>query len=242
MEKKLFLDPPLLRRWLPKEQQKNKSMFLELEADFLDEDTIRFDLSIIFHPIAFRRGWVRRADYYVGSTSARITFDTSRGRVSKHTLGIPMKVNYNQSQSRSRKSSVKIAPALEGPYELKANIGEIGFDSNTKSTFTTEFEGAEKELLDNPLGKEGVAWDLAFAGGRAIRDYLIGNLYLFVECSWDGDTKEGTIEVRPSDLSFFDGNRRRIDSPMKSLVMRFILAKRGIPFNDESILISFREA
>jgi hypothetical protein len=78
--------------------------------------------------------------------------------------------------------------------------------------------------------------------GQLIRDYLIGNLYLYVESSWDDATKEGRIEVRPSDLQFFDSDRRVIGGGMTALAMRFILRRQGIRLNRESLIINFREA
>jgi hypothetical protein len=59
--------------------------------------------------------------------------------------------------------------------------------------------------------------------------------------SWDVPTREGVIEVRPSDILFFDSKRRIIDSAFKAVVMRFVLWRRGIEVKHDSIIVKFRE-
>ncbi len=78
MEKRLYITPPSLLRWRPR-GERSDVLFLDLEPDFLDEKTIRIDLNIVFWPISITRGWVQTKDYYVGSTGARVVFETVGG-------------------------------------------------------------------------------------------------------------------------------------------------------------------
>jgi len=240
LEKKLLIDPPSLLRWLPTEER-NDVLFLDLEPDFLDDRTIRLDLNIVFRPIPIRRGKLQTKDYYVGSTGARITFETFLGKVTNYTCGTPLKVDYEHTNTHSRKTSVKIAPAIEVGDKLIAKIGEVTFDKNVERVFTSRFSGAEKILSDVNLG-HAVEWEIKLPDGQAVRDYLYGNLYLFVESSWDAVTKEGRIEVRPSDLLFFDSDRRVIGDRVKALAMRYALWRQGIRLNRESLVVNFRES
>jgi hypothetical protein len=240
VEKKLFINPPSLLRWLPREQQRNV-LSLDLEADFLDERTIRLDLNVVFRPRPIKRGLLQVRDYYVGSTGARITFEAFLGKVTNYTRGTPMKVDYEHTYTHSRKTSVKIAPTIEAGEELKAEIGEVTFDKNVERAFTSRFSGAEKILSDINLG-HAVEWEIKLPDGQAMKDYLFGNLYLFVESSWDAVTKEGRIEVRPSDLVFFGADRRMIANRTKAVAMRFALWRKGIRLNYQSVVINFREA
>lgn len=240
MEKKLFIDPPSLLRWLPKEDRDNV-LFLDLEADFLDDRTIRLDLNIVFRPIPIRRGKLQTKDYYVGSTGARITFDAFLGRIKNYTCGAPLKVDYEHTNTHSQKTSVKIAPTNEVSDMLGARIGEVTFDKNVERVFTSRFSGAEKILSDVNLG-HAVEWEIKLPDGQALRDYLYGNLYLFVESSWDAVAKKGRIEVRPSDLLFFDSDRKAIGDRRKALAMRFALWRQGIRLNPDSLIVNFREA
>jgi hypothetical protein len=240
MEKKLFIDPPTLLRWLPREER-NDVLFLDLEADFLDEHTIHLDLNVVFRPIPIRRGKLQTRDYYVGSTGARVIFESFLGKVRSYTRATPLKVDYENTYIHSRKASVKIAPKIESGEAIKGELGEVIFDKNVERAFTTRFSGAERTLSDVNF-EHGVEWEVKLPEGQLIRDYLIGNLYLYVESSWGATAKEGRIEVRPSDLLFFDSDRRVIADRTKALAMRYALWRRGIRLKRESLIINFREA
>ena len=240
MEKKLFIDPPALLRWLPREERSGV-LFLDLEPDFLDEDTIRFDLNVVFRPIPIRRGKLQTRDYYLGSTGVRVVFEAFLGKVGNYTRATPLKVDYENTHTHSRKNSVKLAPKLEWADDLKGELGEITFDKNVERSFTTRFSGAERILSDVNFD-HGVEWEVKLPEGQLLRDYLMGNLYLYVESSWNASTKEGRIEVRPSDLLFFDSDRRVIGNPTKALAMRYALWRQGIRLRRESLIINFREA
>lgn len=239
MVKKLLIDPPKLLRWLPREER-NEVLFLDIEPDFLDEHTIRLDLNIVFRPIPIRRGKLQTRDYYVGSTGARVVFEAFLGKVKGYTRSTPLKVDYEKTYTRSRQTTVKIAPTIES-NDLRAGIGEVTFDKNIERAFTTRFSGAERTLSDVSFD-DGVEWEIKLPEGQLIRDYLIGNLFLYVESSWSGTSKEGRIEVRPSDLLFFDSDRRIIGDKTKALAMRYVLWRRGIQLKRESLIIKFREA
>jgi len=240
MEKKLIINPPTLLQWLPR-GERHDVLFLDLEADFLDEHTIRLDLNIVFRPIPIRRGKLQMRDYYVGSTGARVIFEAFLGKVNDYTRETPIKVDYRHTYTYSRKSSVKIAPKIDGGKGLKGELGELTFDKNVERVFTTQFTGAERTLSEVNF-EHGVEWELKLPEGQVIREYLIGNLYLYVESSWDAVTKEGRIEVRPSDLLFFDSARRVIGNRTKAIAMRYALWRQGIRLKPESLIITFREA
>lgn len=239
MEKRLYIDPPVLLRWLPREKT-CEVLFLDLEPDFLDDNTIRIDLNIVFRPIPIRRGSSQTRDFYIGSTGARVLFEAFDGRVRSYAKAAPMKVDYEQSYTRSRHSEVTIAPKLEPSKDVSFEIGEVAFSKNIERTFNSSFSGTERVLSDIDLGY-GVEWELKLPAGQVVRDYLIGNLFLYVESSWVGQIKGGRIVVRPSDILFFDSNRKMIGDGLRALAMRFVLWRQGIKINSKSIAVNFKE-
>ena len=238
MHKTLLVDPPRLLRWLPR-GERNEIVFLDLEPDFIDENTIRLDIDVVFRPIPIRRGILQSRDYYVGSTGARIVFETFLGRVKDYTRGTALKVDYENTYTRRRSSAAKLAPTVE-VGEVKIAGGEVTFEKNTERSFTTRFAGAERNLSDAYFNY-GVEWEVKLPEHQLIRDYLMGNLILFVESSWDVGRKEGRIEVRPSDVLFFDSDRRVNAEKKKAITMRFALWKKGIKLHWDSLEINFRE-
>jgi len=239
MEKKLYIDPPALLRWLPTEKR-CEVLFLDLEPDFLDENTIRIDLNIVFRPIPVKRGSSQTRDYYIGTTGARVLFEAFDGKVQNYAKASPVKVDYEQSYTHSRHSEVSISPKIEAGKDVSLEVGAVSFSKNIERTFKSSFSGTERVLSDIDLGY-GVEWELKLPAGQVIRDYLIGNLFLYVESSWNGQTKGGRIVVRPSDVLFFDSERRILGDGMRALAMRFALWRQGIKFNSKSITINFKE-
>jgi hypothetical protein len=237
-QKTLYINPPVLLRWQPRDKR-NQVIFLDLEPDYIDEKTLRIDLNVVFRPIVIRRGKVQRRDYYVGSTGARVIFDAFLGKVRKYTPGAPLKVDYENSYRRGQNVTVKLAPHIDGG-DVKADLGEIAFTKDSERSFTTRFSGTERLLSDVFYGN-GVEWELKLPEGQVLRDYLLGNLFLYVESSWDVAAREGVIEVRPSDILFFDSERRVIASGLKAVVMLFVLWRRGIEIKHDSIIVRFKE-
>ena len=237
--KTLYIDPPTLLQWTPREDR-DEVIFLDIEPDFLDENTIRIELNVVFRPIAITRGMIQTRDYYVGSTGAHVIFEAFSGKVKNYTPAMTMPVNYENTYKRSRKASVKLAPKGE-VGKAKVNAGEIAFAKDAECTFTTKFSGAERVLADVFLGK-GVEWDFMLPPGQVLRDYVFGNLYLYVECSWDTKPKEGVIEVSASDILFFDSNRRVIADGVKAVAMRLALWRKKIKLKRDGIIVNFREA
>jgi hypothetical protein len=237
-EKTLIITPPALLQWLPQEDRSNGVVFLDLEPDFIDEKTIRLDLNIVFRPIPIRRGRIRTRDFYVGSTGARVVFEAFRGQVKQYTPAAILDVNHENSYKRFRSNAVKLSPEVEAG-DAKVNVGEITFTKDTESTFVTRFTASERVLSLAFFGN-AVEWELVLPKRQALRDYLFGNLFLYVESSWDAETKEGMIEVRPSDILFFDSERRVISDVMNSVAMRWTLYKRGIKVKRDSIIVKFK--
>jgi hypothetical protein len=237
--KTLFIDPPTILKWMPRENR-NEVIFLDIDPDFIDENTIRIELNVVFRPIAIKRGLIQAKDYYVGSTGAHVIFETFSGQVKDYTRAMTMPVDYENTYKRGRKASVKLAPKIEAG-EAKGEAGEIELAKDTECTFTTKFSGSERVLADVFLGK-GVEWDFMLPPGQVLRDYVFGNLYLYVEASWDTKRKEGVIEVNASDISFFNSKRRLIANGVKAVGMRLALWRQGINLKRDGIVVNFREA
>lgn len=239
MEKRLYINPPLLLRWLPKDEQ-SQVLFLDLEPDFPDDKTLRVDLNIVFRPIPVKRGRIQKKDYYIGSTGARVLFETFGGKVTKYSRATALKVDYETTYKRSRQAAVKISPKLESDSVGKLELGEVTFDKDVERSFTTKFSGSEQMLSDLDMGY-AVEWEIAGPDRGAIRDYFMGNLFLFVESSWDSKKREGRIVLRPSDVIFFDSQRKRIGEGMKAILMRLVLWRKGIELNHQPVVINFKE-
>jgi len=242
MNKTLYFSPPKLVHWLDDEVRKTSVLLIDIEPDFIGDNKIHLDLNIVFRSIPVTTGILQRRDYYVGSTGARVFFKAIEGEVKSYTGPMALTVENEQTIKHSRQSGVKISPAIESGEELKVSVGDITLQKDAERTFTLKFLSSERSLA--PLAmRDAVEWEIALPKGeKVIRDYLFGNLHLYVDSEWSCKHKAGQIEARPSDILFFDSERRAVGGLKVALVMLYRLWKQGTKVRRENIIINFKEA
>lgn len=227
---RLSVKPPIIIPWLSAKKRKQNVILLDLDADREDDGTLRLDLNVVFNPIAVRRGTVRRVDYYVGSTGAEISIKATRGTICDHTQAVTLPVNYTNVTKKQRKVALSLIPTVKaktGSDEIEAQAGSITRDVGDERSFTVTFASEERFLAPVLMG-DTIKWVITLPRGeKAIRDFLIGNLYLFAKCAWVKPKKSGYISVRPSDVQFFDPARKPIET-WRSLLMSYILWENRI--------------
>jgi hypothetical protein len=229
---------------LTKEQKGTNVVLLDFKADLEDDRTLRLDLNIVFNPLAVRRGKITAVDYYVGSTGVEVSLDVHEGKVSQYTGEATLEINYSHSTTVKRKSALSLAPGIKtkrGDWEMDAKLGKISHEASDAHDFTAKFTCKERLLAPVHMGNE-VKWRLMLPrGGQVISDFLTGNLYLFAKCFWARTPKSGCIMIRPSDVRFFDDQRRPIGRT-RSLIMKYVLWRRGVKLeNRDGFLTEFEE-
>ncbi len=215
--------------WLTKEERSRNIVLLDFNADLEDDTTLRLDLNIAFNPQPIRRGLVTRADWYVGCTGVEVSVEADSGMVTHHTQAMTLQVDYSNTVKKQRKASLDLTPCIQaknGHNDVKVKPGSIKHNALTDNVFSVKFKSEERFLQSIHLGNS-VKWILSLPRGeKAIRDFLAGNLYLFCNCIWAQSSKSGEIVLRPSDIQFFDPERKPVGRA-KSLLMFFVLWKNG---------------
>ena len=244
MELNLRISPPKLLPWLASEQRRRTVLLLDAETDLLGPDCLRIDLNIVFNPIAVRMGTVLKADYFVGSTGAEIFVEAVGGRVSSYSGALELNVDYTNATTHVRKSGVSLSPEVKsksGSTEESLKLGEISWGAKTEREHKVSFSCSEMTLVPIDTGN-AVRWRLDTPKGeKAVRDFLIGNLFLFAECTWKTPGKRGRFGARPSDIRFFDDQRRALGK-VSSYLMLYRLWRKGLtPMNEEGFDIAFAE-
>lgn len=231
----MLIDPPCLIRWMPNKDKKASIILLDMEVDIIGEGRLRFDLNVAFKAIPVHRGIIQKADYYIGSTGAHIIFETDKGSVFNYTVERdPLKVNHTNTVTRTRNSSASLKPAItnkEGDKEVKLELGEISWSAKVDSVFVSTFSCNERSL-NSIYMESAIHWLLNLPRGeRVISDYLVGNLWLFAECLWKDTSPSGDLSVRPSDVRFFNDDKRPLPS-YKSIAMLYSMWRQNIKLPD----------
>lgn len=205
-------------------------VLLDFDADLEPDASLRLDLDIRFSPVRLKCGVVGRFSYYVGSTGIEITLIALDGIVSNYTKGTPLRVIQSTNTKRVRQSTLNLQPTVEATIVgNKANLssGGLSYGDSTERLFTTSFESVERCLESLHMG-DRVKWVLALPRAeRVVRDFLVGNLYLSCKCNWGSRSRRGSINVCPSDVQFFDEQRRPLDF-IRSLYMRYSMWREGV--------------
>ena len=240
----LSISPPNLVVWLSREERERNVVLIDLDADMEGTETLRLDVNVIFNPLPVRRGTLTRVDYYIGSTGAEVSVDASGGKVHGHTPAATLDVNYSNATQSRRKAGLTLKPEMKVKdlsRAAEAKLGSVTRAAGQERVQSAAFASAERVLA--PVATDdGVKWTVSLPRGeKAVRDFLIGNLYLFAKCTWAGTTKRGRVAVRPSDVRFFDADRRPLGTA-QSLVMQFVLWRLGIKLqNRDGFAMTFRE-
>lgn len=234
--------PPLLTQWMSSSDRSKNIVLLEIEPDVKENGDIRLDLNVAFSAIAVRQFGRSKSNYYIGCTGGEITVEVENAKIASFTADHVIKTEHVVSSKRHRVSDVKISPGFKekvGPSSSEIALGDIELKGDEERKFETRFSCAERDLATVYLGNS-VQWTLHIPRTEhLIRDYLLGNLLLFAECPWERARLFGKVDARPSDVRFFD-SERRILSNKKAIMMRFVLWKRKIDVPDgNGISVSF---
>ncbi|AKH37552.1 NAD+ kinase [Nitrosomonas communis] len=241
----MLIEPPTIIPWLSDEERSANIILLDFDVDVEDLGTLRVELNVVFNPKSVRRGSVNRVDYYIGCTGAEIIFEATQGTILQHTQEATLDVNYTNSTSTDRKVALNLAPAIKEKNDgaqINVALGTINRKKGKKQSTNATFQFSERYLATIKSGNN-IRWVISLPRGeKVIRDFLIGNLYLFASCDWQGVKKAGRVTIRPSDVVFFDSNRKPLES-RRTLMMKFVLWYRNDRIkNWDGFTICFEEA
>lgn len=244
MDIHLQISPLNIIPWLSDEERNSSIVLLDFSADIENDKTLRLDLNVVFNPISVRRGIVNRVDYYVGSTGAEISIEATKGTIRDYTREATLNVKYSNTTKKQRQTTLTLTPIVKmkhGAKEIDAKPGVITQRASHENSFTVTFT-SEERILSTSLMHDTIKWTIAEPrGAKAIRDFLIGNLYLFAKCTWLCSQRAGFVIVRPSDVLFFDASRQPL-SKIASIFMQYILWEKGIKLsNTDGFRTEFEE-
>ena len=238
----VIIDPPIIIPWLSEYEKDNQVVLVDLQPDELSEYITRLDLNVVFKCIPIKRNIHLKADYYIGSSGALVEVAVKNGKITDCTPAATIDVNYSNSAKHVRKSSICLKPSpCSASVTYGPILGNISLDREVETAYSASFSSSERVLA--PICMYGtVQWMLTMPRGeKIVSDFLYGNLPLFAECSWSKSPRNGTVMVRPSDISFFDNQKRRVGD-LTACAMQYILWRNKIRTPKlDGILLNFMQ-
>jgi len=241
----LIIDPPITMDWLPQEKKDKNIMIFGFDADMTKNKSLRVDLNVAFTPIPVRRGKItRRTDFHIGSTGATIKVKTNNSTLKNYSKEKTLKVKYSNTTKRKRNFTFTLKPevtAKSGDVQIGASIGSVTREKGDERTFSTAFSNKERKLATTALNNT-ITWSIELPrGDKAIRDFLIGNLYLYAQFTCGSSPISGRVAIRPTNVLFFDEENIQIGK-LHSFYMQYVLWRKGIKLmNLDGVQIKFKE-
>jgi hypothetical protein len=231
----VYVMPPQLLTWLTPEEKSRSLVLLELDLDSeaVAVSTYSVRLNIVFNKIPLRRGHVLGADFNVGVCAADVEFEATDGSIRGFTPGTKVEVTRRNTTIERRKTDLSLMPVLSSSVsvprmEAKLEPGSVSMAAGVNREYVSEFKCRGPLLSTIHMGNV-LKWLVALPrGDDPARDFLIGNLWLNVECSWRQHMiPKGRVLVRPSDVRFFDGAGRAAGK-LQSIAMYYALWRKGL--------------
>jgi len=224
----LIVDPPILLDSMTMNEQSNCIIALGLRDEAISRLDLRLKLNLVFQSVGVKQEFITQYHYYIGTTGAVIAISAPSGHVVDHSG--PTKIQVEVESTTGVQTGVEAKSQTAGV--------SLGKSKTSRAKFPTE------ELLLVPINlQNGVKWHIDnHRGDKAIRDFLLGNVYLQATFRWDNGEKRGTVEARPSDIRFFDDKKRLLLSLRTSILMLFRLYRQKKKLvNPDGILVTFKE-
>ena len=215
---------------IPHEERDRYVMLLDLDAHSPRPGFLRLLLRVVFRPIAIRRGWLTRADYYIATTGAVVKVEAANSEVISHTGPTTITVDYDAKIEKEKSNQQKFEPELKGKFSaMDLEIKPGALQRERKITLSSGVKFSSEEMLVAPtnLG-DAIEWRIdGHRAEKAVRDFPVEDVALEVTLRWKTASRRGKVQARPSEVSFFDSSKRRL-SRMQSIMMVWVLKQKGI--------------
>ncbi len=240
----LTIKPPKVLGLMDPNERCRSVLLLGLNAKLLENDCLQLLLNLVFRPIGLRRGAITPSDYYVATTGAFVSLVAPQAGLLNYTTESRIVVEYDVGLERDIEHTHKLSPDLNtkvGSVDLAIKPGSVTHRATDTRSSRAKFASTEMLLVPVDLG-DSIEWRIdSHRAEKAIRDFLTGNVHLEAKFRWRTAPKSGSAEARPTDISFFDNERRRL-SRRASILMRYILWRRNITIaNPDGIRVNFAE-
>ena len=217
---------------MPPEERNRTAALLNVGAESADEDAIKLLIDVLFQSVPVKRP-LQRGHWFAACRSALIYVQLDTGTVLGQTEKTPLQFHYKIESSSDEEVGAELNPTVKvGPEGAQTEVSVVSLTAKKKTSRGGEidYSGTENTLEVNCLANS-VTWDFSIVrGDRAIRDFLSGNLPLWVDCKPRGTRLKGTIKLLPSIFNF-DRDKQPM-SGTKSFLMQLALAFRKSMKND----------
>jgi hypothetical protein len=200
----------------------------------------RMTFSLSFNSVRIPRAF-GKADCYVACQGAKITFASDRSDIADRASGASIEFTYSKTKGKTRKIMLALEPevgAEAGPVKASAKGPKAAVEKKKEDSTEFSFTDEENQLSVTTTPRT-VSWSISMVRiERAIRDFIFGDLPLWIDFKSNGLPLKGNLTIEPKALRF-DNEEKRIQG-MAALLMSYAVWNEGV-LNDKRSTIRVEE-
>jgi hypothetical protein len=211
---------------MPSTERARTAALLNVRAESGAEDTVKFDIEVIFQAVPVKRPLLR-GHWFVACRRALVNLDTADGTITGRTSEKSAEFTYKDKNISGWTFGVEVKPTVKAEVGGAAiELGGIGPSVEKESKHSSQISHSGTEnTLGVAASRHGIGWKISMdRGGHAISDFLYGNQELLADWKRKHKPPKGTVKLLPS-LFDFDQEERQMGE-FRSFLMQVALAFR----------------
>ena len=149
---------------MPQDEAEDTPVLLSLNAEPVGTETVKMSIDVVFQSVLLERP-IGKGYWSIGSTGAELRFRAAGAAIGAHTAGSKISVKYKIANGKERTITAKVEPTVEVGEDVKASVGEFGFEGKTSAGGEAEYESHESPLAVIEKG-DTVVWQQAITRGK----------------------------------------------------------------------------
>ena len=220
---------------MPAAEVDRTPVLLGLDAEDVDGD-VKFLVNVAFQGI-----WAKAppgmGHWYIAATDAQITLRADGAKIVNRSKGRYIDVKHTIVTKKEAKLGAEVEPKIEVSEDLTVSLLKVGGKRKRSEDETIEYSEKESQVGVTVRG-DSVVWIRSTAFGRkAILDFIVGNLNLWIRCKWATQDRHGSAELRTFPV-FFNAQGKQL-SKIGSFVAAKLLNRKALLANEEGVSVRF---
>lgn len=175
--------------------------------------------------------------WYIAAADAQITLRAIGAKIASHSKSRFVDFKRTINSTKKGKLGAEFEPKIEVSETLTVSVLSIGAKRSQSEEETIEISERESELAAVPRG-DSVLWVRSSTRGqKAIREYILETLHLWMRCKWDDKNRRGSAQLLTFP-NFFNADGKKW-TMIRSLVAAGVLKLEPPLMNGEGTSVEF---
>jgi hypothetical protein len=178
---------------IPTDDLERTPVLLGLKVEKINGD-VKLLADVVFQRIPVK-GPAGMGPWYIAASDAQITLRANGAGIKSYTESKNIATVHIVKHKKASKVEAKIEPKVELSETLSVSVVNVGAKLGRSKEETIEYSDQESELTALPEG-DRVLWVRSSPPGeKLIREYILENLHLWMQCKWEEKDRRGSAKL-----------------------------------------------